>query len=204
LQRRLATLCLEARKQESRIVAHAREEPLTVNAHVQCQEGKLDPGQAQVQQRCEVLVRDLNRFNLSRSFLLSPSQSPNMDSYDAEAAAELKRKRAFRKFSYRGYELDSLLDMSTEDFMKVVHARARRRFSRGLKRKPMGLIKKLRKAKKEAPANEKPAVVRTHLRDMLVVPEMCGSQIGVYSGKVFNNVDIRPEMIGHYLGMYYR
>ncbi|PWN35066.1 putative 40S ribosomal protein S15 [Meira miltonrushii] len=123
-----------------------------------------------------------------------------MDSYDAEAAAELKRKRAFRKFSYRGYELDSLLDMSTEDFMKVVHARARRRFSRGLKRKPMGLIKKLRKAKKEAPANEKPAVVRTHLRDMLVVPEMCGSQIGVYSGKVFNNVDIRPEMIGHYLG----
>ncbi|MCO5603527.1 hypothetical protein L7F22_057678 [Adiantum nelumboides] len=63
-----------------------------------------------------------------------------------------------------------------------------------------GLIKKLRKAKKEAPANEKPAIVKTHLRDMLVVPEMCGSQIGVYSGKVFNTVDIKPEMIGHYLG----
>lgn len=84
--------------------------------------------------------------------------------------------------------------------MKIVHARARRRFSRGLKRKPMGLIKKLRKAKKEAPVNEKPAVVKTHLRDMLVVPEMCGSQIGIYSGRVFNTVDIRPEMIGHYLG----
>lgn len=126
-----------------------------------------------------------------------------MDSYDAEQAAELKRKRTFRKFSYRGYELDSLLDMSTEDFMKIVHARARRRFSRGLKRKPMGLIKKLRKAKKEAPANEKPAVVKTHLRDMLVVPEMCGSQIGIYSGRVFNTVEIRPEMIGHYLGMYF-
>lgn len=127
-----------------------------------------------------------------------------MDSYDAEQAAELKRKRTFRKFSYRGYELDSLLDMSTEDFMKIVHARARRRFSRGLKRKPMGLIKKLRKAKKEAPANEKPAVVKTHLRDMLVVPEMCGSQIGIYSGRVFNTVEIRPEMIGHYLGEYRR
>lgn len=125
-----------------------------------------------------------------------------MDSYDAEKAAELKKRRTFRKFSYRGHELDALLDMSTEDFMKIVHARARRRFSRGLKRKPMGLIKKLRKAKKEAPANEKPAVVRTHLRDMLVVPEMCGSQIGIYNGKVFNTVDIRPEMIGHYLGEY--
>lgn len=133
---------------------------------------------------------------------ISSTPPANMDSYDAEQAAELKRKRTFRKFSYRGHELDSLLDMSTEDFMKIVHARARRRFSRGLKRKPMGLIKKLRKAKKEAPANEKPAVVKTHLRDMLVVPEMCGSQIGIYSGRVFNTVDIRPEMIGHYLGAY--
>lgn len=32
--------------------------------------------------------------------------------------------------------------------MELVHARARRRMSRGLKRKPMALIKRLRKAKK--------------------------------------------------------
>lgn len=106
------------------------------------------------------------------------------DSYDAAAAAELKRKRTFRKFSYRGVDLDDLLDMSNEDFVKLVHARARRRFSRGLKRRPMALIKKLRKAKKEAQPNEKPAVVRTHMRDMIVVPEMIGSMIGVYNGKV--------------------
>lgn len=48
----------------------------------------------------------------------------------------------------------------------------------------MGLIKKLRKAKKEAPPNEKPAVVKTHLRDMIIVPEMVGSIIGIYNGKV--------------------
>jgi ribosomal protein S19 len=48
----------------------------------------------------------------------------------------------------------------------------------------MGLIKKLRKAKKEAPPNEKPAVVKTHLRDMIVVPEMIGSVVGIYNGKV--------------------
>ncbi len=66
----------------------------------------------------------------------------------------------------------------------LVHARARRRFKRGLKRRPLGLIKKLRKAKKEAPPNEKPAVVKTHLRDMIVVPEMIGSVVGIYNGKV--------------------
>jgi small subunit ribosomal protein S15e len=130
---------------------------------------------------------------------------------------ELKKKRAFRKFSYRGIDLDQyghlfrhtenrtdcenrLLDLDSEQLRDVVHARARRRFNRGLKRKPMGLIKKLRKAKQEAKANEKPDTVRTHLRDMIVVPEMIGSVIGVYSGKDFNQVEVKPEMVGHYLG----
>jgi small subunit ribosomal protein S15e len=122
------------------------------------------------------------------------------DDYDPAAAAELKRKRTFRKFSYRGIELDKLLDLSNEDFMNLVHARARRRFQRGLKRKPMGLIKKLRKAKKEALPNEKPAIVKTHLRNMIVVPEMIGSVVGVYNGKSFVTVEIRPEMCAHYLG----
>jgi len=84
--------------------------------------------------------------------------------------------------------------------VEIVHARARRRFQRGLKRRPMGLIKKLRKAKKEALPNEKPAVVKTHLRDMIIVPEMIGSVVGIYNGKVFNSVEIKPEMVGHYLG----
>lgn len=56
------------------------------------------------------------------------------------------------------------------------------------RRKPLALIKKLRKAKKEAPAGEKPEVVRTHLRNMIIVPEMIGSIIGVYNGKTFNQV----------------
>lgn len=55
-------------------------------------------------------------------------------------------------------------------------------------RKPLALIKKLRKAKKEAPSGEKPEPVRTHLRNMIIVPEMIGSVIGVYNGKTFNQV----------------
>ncbi|PCH44220.1 40S ribosomal protein S15 [Wolfiporia cocos MD-104 SS10] len=121
-------------------------------------------------------------------------------STDPALAAELKKKRVFRTFSYRGVELDKLLDLGNEELVELVHARARRRFQRGLKRKPLALIKKLRKAKKEALPNEKPAVVKTHLRDMIVVPEMIGSVIGIYNGKVFNSVEVKPEMVGHYLG----
>jgi small subunit ribosomal protein S15e len=90
--------------------------------------------------------------------------------------------------------------MSTDELVNLFHARARRRFQRGLKRKPLALIKKLRKAKKEAAAGgDKPEPVRTHLRDMIIVPEMIGSVIGVYNGKTFNQVEIKPEMVGHYL-----
>ena len=47
---------------------------------------------------------------------------------------------------------------------------------------------------------DKPEAVKTHLRNMLIVPEMIGSQVAVYNGKVFNHVEIKPEMVGHYLG----
>jgi len=96
--------------------------------------------------------------------------------------------------------LDQLLDLSSEQLMELVHARARRRFTRGLKMKPLALMKKLRKAKKEALPMEKPAVVKTHLRNMIVLPDMIGSVVGVHNGKDFNQVEIKPEMIGHYLG----
>jgi small subunit ribosomal protein S15e len=122
------------------------------------------------------------------------------DEHHDDAALDARKKRTFRKFSYRGIDLDKLLDLSSEQLMDLVNARPRRRFQRGLKRKPMGLIKKLRQAKKDAPALEKPAVVKTHLRNMIVVPEMIGSVVGVYNGKTFNQVEIKPEMIGHYLG----
>ena len=42
--------------------------------------------------------------------------------------------------------------------------------------------------------------MKTHLRNMIVVPEMIGCVVGVYNGHNFNNVEIKAEMIGHYLG----
>jgi small subunit ribosomal protein S15e len=66
---------------------------------------------------------------------------------DADAIAALRKKRQFKKFTYRGHELEQLLEMSQDEFITVLHARARRRLSRGLNRKCQALLKRLRKAK---------------------------------------------------------
>ena len=79
----------------------------------------------------------------------------------------------------------------SEQLMQLYCARQRRRLNRGLRRKQQTLLKRLRKAKKEAPPMEKPEVVKTHLRDMVILPEMVGSMVGVYNGKTFNQVEIK-------------
>lgn len=80
--------------------------------------------------------------------------------------------------------------------MQLYSARQRRRLNRGLRRKQHSLLKRLRKAKKEAPPMEKPEVVKTHLRDMIILPEMVGSMVGVYNGKTFNQVEIKVRWGG--------
>ena len=123
-----------------------------------------------------------------------------MTEIDKERYERLKKERTFHKFTYRGLEIEQLLQLKAEEFSTLVHARARRRFQRGLKRKSMALMKKLRKAKKNVKIGEKPPVVKTHLRDMIVMPEMVGSVVGIFNGLQFNSVEVKGEMIGHYLG----
>merc|ERR1712100_316676 len=115
--------------------------------------------------------------------------------------ADAPKKRTFRKFSFRGVDLDALLDMSDDAITAMLNARQRRKKSRhGVTRKPRALLKRLRKAKQECAQFEKPVTIKTHLRGMIVVPEMSHSVVGVYDGKTFNAVEIKPEMVGHYLG----
>ena len=76
--------------------------------------------------------------------------------------------------------------------------RIRRKFSRGLKRKPMVLIKSCGRRIKGLPPM-KPDVVEIHLKKMVIVPEMIGTIVGVHNGKVFTQVEVKSEMIGHYL-----
>jgi len=66
-----------------------------------------------------------------------------------------RRKKSFRKFNYRGLELKTLIDLSIQNLVKILPARARRKLSRGLQQKPITLIRKLRKAKKKKQAHKK-------------------------------------------------
>jgi len=60
-----------------------------------------------------------------------------------EQGADAKgKKRVFRKYSYRGVDLDKLLELNNEKLVELFSARQRRRFSHGLKRKEISLINK--------------------------------------------------------------
>lgn len=127
-------------------------------------------------------------------------EKPEGEMTEEERLAALKKKRTFKKFQYRGVELEPLLDLTLDELVRMFPARARRRLSRGLKRKPKALITRLRKAKKEAAPGERPRGIKTHLRNMIIMPEMIGSVVGIYNGKVFNGIEILPDMVGMYLG----
>ncbi|KAL0602445.1 40S ribosomal protein S15 [Plecturocebus cupreus] len=77
--------------------------------------------------------------------------------------------------------------------MQLYSVRQGRRLNPGLRRKHHSLLKRLRK---EPPPVETPEVVKTHLQYMIILPEM----VGVYNHKTFNQVEIKPEVISHYLG----
>lgn len=95
----------------------------------------------------------------------------------------------FRRFFYRGYEVHKLLDLTHAELMKLLHARARRHFARGSTSKAGAkLLKRLRQAKKDAPENEKPDTIKTHMRNQIILPEMVASVIGVYNGLNFTQV----------------
>jgi len=105
----------------------------------------------------------------------------------------------WRKFRYRGYSLEELIAMPMDTFVKLLPARQRRSLLRGLTDAQRRLLWKIRKARKKILEGKK-IVVKTHVRDMIILPEMVGMTIAVYNGKEFVPVKIVPEMIGHYLG----
>jgi small subunit ribosomal protein S15e len=82
----------------------------------------------------------------------------------------------------------------------MLKARQRRRLRRKLDPKYGRFLKKIMEAKKKCPAGEKPKPVKTHLRDCIVLPQMVQGMINIHTGNKFNSVEVKPEMIGYYLG----
>jgi small subunit ribosomal protein S19 len=89
--------------------------------------------------------------------------------------------------------------MSMDEFITLLPARQRRSLHHGLTPEQRILLEKLRKAREVIRKGEnKP--VKTHVRDMIILPEMVGTKLLVHNGKDFVQVEIKPEMIGHYIG----
>jgi small subunit ribosomal protein S19 len=104
-----------------------------------------------------------------------------------------------KEFSYRGHSLVSLTGMSMDEFINILPSRQRRSLQRGLTAEQRILLEKLREAK-EAQKQGKDVSIKTHVRDLIILPEMVGAKIGVHNGKEFVAMEIKAEMIGHYLG----
>jgi small subunit ribosomal protein S19 len=104
-----------------------------------------------------------------------------------------------KEFMYRGYTLENLQNMSMDEFITLLPSRQRRSLHRGLTPEQRILLERIREAKESAKEGSK-VTVKTHVRDMLILPEMVGITILVHNGKEFLPVEIKPEMIGHYLG----
>ncbi len=98
-----------------------------------------------------------------------------------------------REFRYRGKTLEELQAMDTREFAKYLTARERRYVLRNF-----DVIEKfIAKCKKRA---ERGKPIRTHSRELVIVPKLVGYTIHVYNGKEFVPVKIEPDMIGHRLG----
>ena len=104
-----------------------------------------------------------------------------------------------KEFSYRGHSLASLTGMSMDEFINLLPSRQRRSLQRGLTAEQRILLEKLREAK-EAQKQGKEVNLKTHVRDLIILPEMVGVKIQIHNGKEFVAVEVKPEMIGHYTG----
>jgi len=104
-----------------------------------------------------------------------------------------------KEFMYRGHTLSSLQGMSMDEFINLLPSRQRRSLQRGLTPEQRILLEKIREAQEVLKKGEA-VTIKTHVRDMIILPEMVGVKILVHNGKEFFPVEIKPEMIGHYLG----
>ncbi|NVM54662.1 MAG: 30S ribosomal protein S19 [Candidatus Helarchaeota archaeon] len=104
-----------------------------------------------------------------------------------------------KKFTFRGYTLEELQNLPMDEFIKLLPSRQRRSMLRGLPPRQKKLLENLRRARRALKKGKK-VIIRTHARDMVITPEMVGLTIATHNGRIFIEVAITPEHIGHYLG----
>jgi small subunit ribosomal protein S19 len=98
-----------------------------------------------------------------------------------------------KEFTFKGLKLEEVQKLSLEELLPHLKARQRRSLIRGFTEEQNKLLKKLQKS-------DKNVEIKTHRRDMVILPEFVGRTIAVHNGTGFIKIKIQPEMIGHFLG----
>jgi len=107
-----------------------------------------------------------------------------------------------REFKYKGYSGDQVKRLSIETLMPLLNSRQRRSLDRRLSTYMTDEKRKFREEMKLSREGKLSSPLKTHLRDMIILPDMIGLSVLVHNGKEFIPFTIRPEMVGHYLGEY--
>ncbi len=100
---------------------------------------------------------------------------------------------AKKEFTFKGKKIEELKEMKINEFAELCDSRSKRTLKKGF---DTHILKKIEKAKN----NPKAKPIRTHSRDIVVIPEMVGVRFAVHKGNTFEIVDITEKMLGHYLG----
>jgi len=104
------------------------------------------------------------------------------------------------EFRYRGHTFEELKKMDMNEFMALLQSRPRRSLKRGFTEQQKIFLANIKDARAQLDAGKEPKIVKTHCRDMVVIPTMVGLQVGIHNGREFVKVQIKPEMLGHVLG----
>jgi small subunit ribosomal protein S19 len=107
-----------------------------------------------------------------------------------------------REFKFKGYSLEQLQSLSIENLLPLLNSRQRRSLDKRVSSYMTDEKRKLREKLKLARDGKLKGKLRTHARDMIILPDMVGLTIYVHNGKDFVEVTMKPEMIGHYIGEY--
>ena len=101
-----------------------------------------------------------------------------------------------KEITFYGKTLEELEKIDIKDFIKLIPARQRRSLKKGFTEMEKRLLVRIRKVKQ----GKSSKIIKTHCRDMILIPEMLNLTIHVYNGKEYRPVLITMEMLGHYLG----
>lgn len=98
-----------------------------------------------------------------------------------------------KEFTYRGKTISELKNLELREFSEFLPSKKRR----CLLRQVEVIEKFLNQCNKKLSKGKN---IRTHQRNLIIVPKMVGLTIYVYNGKEFLSVKIVEEMVGHRLG----